>query len=162
MFGGETIAEAVAFIGGNYPASAEIVEPARVLAIPASGFKKLLQENPDIGLAMLSTLSQRMHQLVGDIESLKTQPASQRVGHFLLKLCSVDEGPTVVALPYDKTVVSGRLGIQPESLSRILAKLRKLGVKSKGGRVSISDVGALRRFCHGDADTQNQKGRRGA
>ena len=103
-----------------------------------------------------------MHQLVGDIESLKTQPASQRVGHFLLKLCSVEEGATVIALPYDKSIISGRLGIQPESLSRILAKLRKLGVKSERGRVSISDVGALRRFCSGDDDPQGLKGRRGA
>lgn len=154
---GETIAEAAAFTGGHYPAGAEIVEPARVLAIRASSFIQHLKDNPTIGLSMLATLSQRMHHLVGEIESLKTQSASQRVCQFLLKLCSVDEGATVIALPYDKSIISGRLGIQPESLSRILAKLRKLGVKSERGRVIINDISLLRQFCEGEVDDRDKK-----
>jgi len=154
---GETIAEAVALGGSVYPASAEVIEPARVLAIRSSTFAQHLRANPDMGLAMLSTLSRRVHLLVGEIESLKTQTATQRVSQFLLKLCTVQEGATVIALPYDKSVISGRLGIQPESLSRILAKLRKLGVKSEQGRVVIPDVALLRQFCAGDSDVECQK-----
>ncbi len=152
---GETIAEAIAFVGGDYPASAEIIEQARVLPIRASTFVRYLKENPEVGLSMLSTLSVRMHHLVGEIESLKTQTGSQRVCQFLLKLCSVQEGAAVIALPYDKSVISGRLGIQPESLSRIFAKLRKLGVKTERGRVVISDVELLQRFCDGEAEVMN-------
>ena len=149
---GETIAEAIAFVGGDYPASAEIIEQARILPIQASTFVRYLKENPEVGLSMLATLSKRMHHLVGEIESLKTQTASQRVCQFLLKLCTVEEGATVVALPYDKSVISARLGIQPESLSRILGRLRKLGVKTERGRVVISDVELLERFCAGEAE----------
>ncbi len=148
---GETLAEAMAFVGGQYPASSQIVENARVLPIRAVTFVHYLKENPEVGLTMLSSLSSRMHHLVGEIESLKTQSASQRVCQFLLRRCSVKDGTAVVALPYDKSVVSGRLGIQPESLSRILARLRKYGVRTERELVVISDVALLERYCAGES-----------
>jgi len=91
-----------------------------------------------------------MHHLVGEIESLKTQTASQRVAHFLLRLCSTHEGKVVVSLPYDKSVISARLGIQPESLSRILSRLRKYGVTTEREQVVISDVALLERYSEGE------------
>jgi len=148
---GETLAEAMAFIGGSYPASAEVVEEARVLPIRSANFVRYLKENPEVGLTMLSSLSKRMHHLVGEIESLKTRTASQRVAQFLLRLCMTDDGEAVVALPYDKSVVSARLGIQPESLSRILARLRKYGVRTERERVIISDVAQLERYSEGES-----------
>ncbi len=148
---GETLAEAMAFIGGSYPASAEVVEEARVLPIRSANFVRYLKENPEVGLTMLSSLSRRMHHLVGEIESLKTRTASQRVAQFLLRLCTTDDGEAVVALPYDKSVISARLGIQPESLSRILARLRKYGVRTERERVIISDVAQLERYSEGES-----------
>ncbi len=148
---GETLAEAMAFIGGNYPASSEVVEEARVLPIRSVNFVHYLKENPEVGLTMLSSLSKRMHHLVGEIESLKTRTASQRVAQFLLRLCSTDDGEAVVALPYDKSVISARLGIQPESLSRILARLRNYGVRTERERVIISDIALLERYSEGES-----------
>lgn len=148
---GETLAEAMAFIGGNYPASAEVVEEARVLPIRSANFVRYLKENPGVGLTMLSSLSQRMHHLVGEIESLKTQTASQRVANFLLHLCKTNDGEARVLLPYDKSVISARLGIQPESLSRILSRLRKYGVSTEREQVIISDVALLERYGEGES-----------
>jgi hypothetical protein len=37
--------------------------------------------------------------------------------------------------------------MQPETLSRALAKLRPLGVETHGSRVTIRDIAALRRHC---------------
>ncbi len=147
---GETLAEAMAFIGGNYPASAEVVEEARVLPIRSANFVHFLKENPQVGLTMLSSLSKRMHHLVGEIESLKTRTAGQRVAQFLLRLCMPHDGEVVVALPYDKSVISARLGIQPESLSRIFGRLRKYGVQIERERVIIADVSLLERYSEGD------------
>ncbi|NQV82860.1 MAG: helix-turn-helix domain-containing protein, partial [Rhodospirillales bacterium] len=91
----------------------------------------------------------RAHQHVAEIEQLKTRSATLRVVDFLLKLCPVEEGSAVVSLPYDKTLISRRLGMQPESLSRILAKLRKQGVKTEMNRVMISDISRLIDFSNG-------------
>ncbi|MBT4891018.1 MAG: Crp/Fnr family transcriptional regulator [Rhodospirillales bacterium] len=152
---GDTIVEAMAFIGGDYPANAEVIENARILPIRTAPFINYLKERPEVSLSMLSSLSRRMHLLVGEIESLKTQTASQRVCQFLLRRCTVREGAAVIALPYDKTVISGRLGIQPESLSRILSRLRKYGIKTERERVIISDVALLERYCSGEADLKD-------
>jgi len=148
---GETLAEAMAFIGGNYPASSEVVEEARVLPIRSVNFVRYLKENPEVGLTMLSSLSKRMHHLVGEIESLKTRTASQRVAQFLLRLCSSRDGAATIALPYDKSVISARLGIQPESLSRILGRLRKYGVSTERESVVISDIAMLERYSEGES-----------
>lgn len=148
---GDTIVEAMAFIGGNYPANAEIIENARVLSIRTTPFINYLKEKPEVSFSMLASLSRRMHLLVGEIESLKTQTASQRVCHFLHMQCKVTEGADLISLPYDKTVISGRLGIQPESLSRIFSKLRKIGISTERGHVIISDVTLLERYCTGEA-----------
>lgn len=56
----------------------------------------------------------------------------------------------MVRLPYDRTLISRRLGMQPESLSRILAKLRKLGVKTEQHQVVIQDVAVLIDYCQND------------
>jgi len=146
---GESLAEAAAFLGKDYPASAQVVEQARLLPILSAPFSSHITDVPEIAMNMLASLSKRTHQHVTEIEQLKTRSATLRVVDFLLKLCPVQSGPAVVALPYDKTLISGRLGMQPESLSRILAKLREIGVKSEQNRVVISDVEELAAFSNG-------------
>ncbi len=148
---GECLAEAAAFVGLEYPASAQVVEQARLLPILSKPFCSHVRDMPDVAANMLASLSKRNHQLVAEVEQLKTRTATLRVVDFLLKLCTVEEGPAVISLPYDKTLISRRLGMQPESLSRILAKLRKTGVKTEQNRVLISDVAALSAYSNGSA-----------
>jgi len=147
---GEILAEAATFLDQGYPATAQVAEDARVLPILGSGFRSHIRSKPEIALNMLASMSKHLHGFVVDVEQLKTSSATQRVVEFLLKLCSVDEGSAVVVLPYDKTLISRRLGMQPESLSRILAKLRKQGVRTEQNRVVINDVAALLEYCQID------------
>jgi CRP/FNR family transcriptional regulator, dissimilatory nitrate respiration regulator len=147
---GETLAEAATFLEQGYPATAQVAEDARVLPILGGGFRSYIRSKPEIALNMLASMSKHLHGFVMDVEQLKTSSATQRVVEFLLKLCSVDEGSAVVVLPYDKTLISRRLGMQPESLSRILAKLRKQGVLTEQNRVVINDVSALHEYCQVD------------
>ncbi len=152
---GDSIAEAAAFLGRAFPASAEIAEPARILHIPTATFLNELRSTPAIAVNMLASMSRHLHQLVMEVEQLKTRSATRRVVEFLLRLCSVREGSQVIALPYDKNLISGRLGMKPESLSRILAKLREMGVRTEQNRVIINDVAVLVRYCQGEA-TENR------
>ena len=146
---GESLAEAAAFLGKDYPASAQVVEQARLLPILSAPFCSHITDIPEIAMNMLASLSKRTHQHVAEIEQLKTRSATLRVVDFLLKLCPVEEGSVVISLPYDKTLISRRLGMQPESLSRILANLRKQGVKTEFNRVMIYDVSEIIDFSKG-------------
>lgn len=66
---------------------------------------------------------------------------------YLLSLLEQTPGAASVTLPHRKGMIAARIGITPESLSRALARLGRLGVESEGNVVKIPDPEALRRFC---------------
>lgn len=143
---GQNFAEAAAFIGGVYPASGEAVTESRVLRISARHLFDRICQNPEIGLAMLASTSQHLHQLVRQIEQLKAHTGAQRVAEFLVSLSRVESGPCSIELPYDKVLIAARLGMKPESLSRAFQRLREYGVTIKNSLAIVSDVDALRAF----------------
>jgi len=145
VFGkGESFAEAVTFTSGCYPATACAVTCARVMVIPADHVLNCIREMPDIAIAMIASTSQHLHRLVQHIEQLTAQSATQRVAEFLASLAPATKGPCTIALPYDKSLIAGRLGLKPESLSRVFAKLRAAGVDVRASNVLVSDVARLR------------------
>ena len=147
---GGSFAEAVAFTGARYPATAEAVSDARVVRIPADHVVRCIRENPDIALAMIASTSQHLHHLVQQVEQLKAQSGVQRVAEFLASLCPIDHGSSMIALPYDKVLIAARLGLKPESLSRAFAKLRTVGVEVRASHVAIRDVARLRQLAADD------------
>jgi len=144
---GDMFAEAAAFIGVGFPASAEVVEDARLVAIESKRFTAMVEKHPQTALNMLASMSRHLHRLIYEVERLKTRSASQRLVEFLLRRCQATDGPCVVTLPYDKNLIAARLGVQPESLSRLLNKLREYGVTTDANQVFIEDVTRLREYC---------------
>ena len=51
--------------------------------------------------------------------------------------------PCTIELPYDKSLIAGRLGLKPESLSRIFARLRTVGVDVRASDVVVDDAAKL-------------------
>jgi CRP-like cAMP-binding protein len=144
---GDSFAEAVAFTGSRFPATAEAISDARVVRIPADHIVRSIRESPDIALAMIASTSQHLHHLVQQVEQLKAQSGVQRVAEFLASLAPVDQGSCVIALPYDKVLIAARLGLKPESLSRAFAKLRSVGVAVHASHVAVNDVAKLRQLA---------------
>jgi CRP-like cAMP-binding protein len=144
---GDSFAEAVAFTGSRYPATAEAVSDARIVRIPADHIVRCIRESPDIALAMIASTSQHLHHLVQQVEQLKAQSGVQRVAEFLASLAPIDHGSCVIALPYDKVLIAARLGLKPESLSRAFAKLRAVGVAVHSSHVAVNDVARLRQLA---------------
>ena len=147
---GESFAEAVAFTGSRYPATAEAATDARVVRIPADHVVSCIREIPDIALAMIASTSQHLHRLVQQVEQLTAQSGLQRVAEFLASLCPCSNGPYTIELPYDKSLIAGRLGLKPESLSRVFAKLRAIGVEVRAAHVAVNEVAQLRGLVASD------------
>ena len=146
---GESFAEAAMFNEHIYPAMAEVVSDARLLAINSNLFTKILEENPQTAIKMLCTISARMKFLIAEIEQIKGKNAVQRVACFLFNMCPRDTASTVFELPYEKNLIASRLGIKPESLSRIFHKLRHYEVNCIRNQIIISDIDALGKIAHG-------------
>jgi CRP-like cAMP-binding protein len=117
-----------AFQGDAYPVTAEAVTDGRLLQVRASILLGLMKERPELCVAMLSATLRHLHSLVAQVEQLKAHTGAQRVAEFLLDLCTVDTGSCTLKLPYDKTLIAGRLGMMPQSLSRSFNRLREIGV----------------------------------
>jgi CRP-like cAMP-binding protein len=91
-----------------------------------------------------------LHSLVAQVEELKARTGAQRVAAFLLELAPCKSGACEVTLPYEKTLIAGRLGLQPESLSRAFAKLKAYGVTIKVNQASIEYVEKLQALADED------------
>lgn len=144
---GDCIAEAPCLAGGDYPVSAEVVADARLLCVPLRGIVELTRASPEIGLAMLASTSQHLRQLVDQIEELKARTGPQRLANFLVELAPVKDGPCTIALPYEKLLIAGRLGMKPESLSRAFQRLQGVGVRINNSNVAVADIARLAEFA---------------
>lgn len=147
---GRSFGEAVAFRHDSYPVSAEAVTDCSLIRIEANVFLRLLRDNPEVAVMMLSATYLHLHALVTQIEALKAQTGAQRVAEFLLELAPCPDGACEVLLPYDKVLIAGRLGMKPESLSRAFVKLREHGVTIRQNKAAIDDIKALRAFSDED------------
>ncbi|RAU22017.1 cAMP-binding protein [Paramagnetospirillum kuznetsovii] len=145
------LGDAAMFGSGRYIMSARVLTQARLLAIPAQAFRARLEERMDILLHMLTTMSLRLRMLVRQIAELKLKTTAQRLGSFLLTMTEAEDGRVELRFPYDKRLVADQLGMKPESLSRALGKLARVGVESRPDNlVVIADVERLRDFCAED------------
>lgn len=144
---GDSFAEAAIFEEGTFPVTAQAVEDTRVLSIPAQSFIERLKGDPSLCLNIMAAMSRHLRSLVSQLEQLTTKSSTQRLADLLVRMSGRDSGPTEIRLPLDKSLIAGRLGMQPETLSRSLSKLRSVGVATDRNRVAIDDIAALRAFA---------------
>lgn len=147
---GESFAEAAIFDKSTFPVSGVTVGPSRLLVVPAGPFIRSIHDDPDLALNLLASMARFNRKLVRQLEQLTVKSSAERVALFLTELCQARDGQCAVDLPHDKSLVAARLGMQPETLSRSLAKLRSIGVSSSSEKVEIANVGALRDFAAGN------------
>ncbi len=147
---GHIFGETAIMDGGMHTAGAAVVENAVLLRLPASLLKTAITKSHDVALGMLASISRQRRQQTQEIENLNMQNAPQRIGCFLLRLCRTTETETDAAafsLPYDKSLIAARLGMQCETFSRALNKLRKqTSIDVKGAHVDIPDIEELSEF----------------
>jgi CRP-like cAMP-binding protein len=150
---GDSFAESAAFTGQPYLHTAEAVSEARVIRVPVAHVVKCIQSTPEFAQAMIAAMAQHMSHLVQQVEQLKAKLGVQRLAEFLASLCPNGEGTCTVVLPYDKTLIAGRLGLKPESLSRAFAKLRSVGVHVHAAHVEVRNPKKLREFAADDRNS---------
>lgn len=142
---GRFFAEAALFMGGRYPVNATSQLPSRLVAFDGVGFKAWLAEDAGRCFRLLGGMSARMHKLVNDIDRLTLMKGGDRLMQYLLDHSEPDDtGQTVVVLEVPKQVIASRIGVKPETLSRLLHKLGDLGyIESRGNRVYLKDLEQL-------------------
>lgn len=136
---GESFAEALLFTGTpNYPVSATALKSCVMASLHGPQYRRMLEKHPSICLDILATLTIRLHQRMNEIDTLTLANASHRVVRFLHQ--SRDGDSDVVTLDVPKRLIASKLGIQPETFSRILNRLIATGmIDVRRRRIEILD-----------------------
>lgn len=147
---GESFAEAAMFENGTYPVDGVVIEEARLLSIPTGSFRRRLRDRPELMFKLMGAMSRHMRRLVQQIEQLTARTSAQRLAGFLANLAAGASAPVRLQLPVDKVLIAGRLGMQPETFSRAIARLRDHGVTVEGQDVAIVDLKRLQQVAEGE------------
>jgi CRP-like cAMP-binding protein len=138
-------AEKVVDVLGPGHSFAEALEDTIVLRVPSASFRRLLHENAAACFRMLAELSARLHVHLSEIEALTLQNASQRLAfHLAQRVAATDGDGHLARLPEPRAVIASHLGMQPETLSRLLRQFTDAGlIEAEGRDLRVPDVARL-------------------
>ncbi len=145
---GFSFAEAAIFGMRFFPVNAEASAGTRLVRVSRASFVAELGADPNLPFKMMAALARWRSRLIDVVAELKVRSPSQRFAAVLLSLTDRTSGPADVPLPISKSALANRIGIAPESLSRVFVRMQDLGVSVDGPLIRISDVTTLREHCH--------------
>ncbi len=120
---GELFGEVILFEKGRYPASAVALEKSRVYLMPKIRFHCLL-EDPEFRNDFISILMQKMRYLTEKIQYLTAYDVEERFWRFLQDQFGNRDAFSV---DLSKKDIAAAIGTTPETLSRLIDRLKKEG-----------------------------------
>ncbi len=141
---GDAIAIDAMFGDGTYHFNAQAAEAVLLATFNIAEMKRLSSESPEVAVALMSVLSSNLGQAMDCVADDRMHTAPQRLANFLLQNCPPTGGSIRFRLPFQKSLLAGKLGLAPEALSRAFSSLRSAGVAVHGRVIEINDVEALR------------------
>jgi len=144
---GEIAGVSAALSGINHYTTAQPVGKCRLLEVPISLFNDLLKYDVSLVGRLTSRLADNLQLISEHVERLQLMQTTERLASYLLSMMPENSKSLEFVLPCDKGVIATYLGMERESFSRCLKKLRSLGVISNGRNIQISDPAALKSLC---------------
>lgn len=121
--------------------NARAINDVMLMEFEVQWLKDAAQKYSAFALNLLSQASENAHKAEIEAEHQATMSAPQLVACFLQRLCVLygfnSDG---FELPYSKTLIASRLGMELETFSRALAKLKAHGILVIGTHVSITHL----------------------
>lgn len=149
---GDTFMDAVIFMGGQSPIGAQAVENSRLLMIPAETVRRQAISDSQFACNLLQIVTRHYKTAIQQIDSITTKSPVERLGYYLLRLHIENGSDNMdVALPFKKSMIANHLGMTPETFSRALKQIGKMGIDIDQEKLTMRDAYALCHFC--DPDT---------
>lgn len=143
MESGDIILIPPALLRLPYMVTARAVTDLLVVMIPAEEFINLAESELELSATLNHILAGHWRLLLRHLTQTKSRDADTRVIQYLIDSAGVSEGTARFALPGSKRDLAAHLGITPETLSRSLKRLGRLGVTTMGSEIHIDDVSRL-------------------
>lgn len=115
--------------GGPYPVSAETLEEVSALTISHREFRDILEKDPSMALPVMKHLSAHLRNTFDVIARRSSRDALPVVASAFLNLAESSDSPgNTITLPVSSREYALLTGLTPESFSRKITELVKLGV----------------------------------
>ena len=129
-------------------AYAEATEPSVVLAMDRADIERLILEKPNVGLRMISLLSERLHYYETRIEDATLKEVPARLASLILFLVEHEElqvpGEIHIPTHYTNEHLGTMIGANREAVTRAFGRLQDEGVVQIMRRIIyVNDVEAL-------------------
>ena len=110
------------------PTWLEALEPSQICEIDLSGDIGLLQDDPAFMHMMFEAVHTRLEVATRHLSTLGRLDSTERVTLFLAETAALTPGHGPVHLPMSREDIADYLGLNAETVSRILSKLKKAGL----------------------------------
>lgn len=153
---GEFFGEMALVSGVTRTASAQAVEPSRLLLIRKKDFQKLLQREPRLCLYLLRTVCERLRQANEEIEGMLFRNVLGRVAKAMMDLGrtagKAHNGGFILKDRFTQQELADVVGTTREPFTRALSSLKRAGLVAvaKDGRYVIPDARKLAGLCTND------------
>jgi len=119
-----------------YPATAEVLEDAELVAVPRADFFALLDGRPTLVRGLLLAMTHRLVELTTRLAELTGGRVESRIARLLLKLADdlgrPGDGGTFIPLSLSRQELADLIGTTIETCIRIMSRLGKEGVVRTG------------------------------
>lgn len=139
--GPSMFAESATLNGTPFPASAEALGSCSILKLPRDPFLNLLHEDVGLSISLITSLSQKIASLQRLNEQLSAPDAMSKIARLMV-------GRPEIFRTLKGVEIAKMAGIAPETLSRILSKLKKENIIRFQPRkiFDILDLNALEKY----------------
>lgn len=143
--------------GGTYPVTAVALTSVNSCSIDHKNMKRVLEVNPAAAMEVIGQLNQELSKSQAMICNLGLKTAAEKVASFILSLLPAEaDNGILIPLPLSRLEIGEMLGLTIETVSRIMAELRREEViESPRGGVLVQDIARLRNLS-GDQITESE------
>ncbi|APO78835.1 Crp family transcriptional regulator protein (plasmid) [Rhizobium etli 8C-3] len=142
----DTFAECLIGGGGIYAYNVQAADNVVLARFAIDGVRRLAEEDRALDRNIMRLMADHLLATMECVASDRLRTSSQRVANYLLSQCSAGNPSQTFRLPYQKSLLAGKLGLAPEALSRAFGALKEAGVTVRGRTVRIDDIAALRQM----------------
>lgn len=149
---GATIAEVPVFDDGDYPSTVAAEEDTETLFLDKRDVKQLCMKHPEIPLAAVRLMAERLRRCAELVETLSLKDVGQRVARFLLSEArrhgqKTSRG-TNLNLIQTHQQIAARVGTVREVISRSFSRLQQDGlIIVEDRKLTIPDEAKLAEFA---------------
>lgn len=152
---GESFMDAVIFMGGKSPIAVKAMEDSTILMIPAEAARRHALHDSQFACNLLRIVTRHYKNAIQQIDSIITKTPAERIGYYFLKLHLEQDSQSLdVTLPFQKSIIANHLGMTPETFSRALGQIKKMGIDMHSDKIAMRDAFVLCHFC--DPDTASE------